>query len=94
MNLFVIIYLTAISVFAVIITVFDKARAVRGGRRVRENILLSVSMLGGSVAMYLTMRFIRHKTKKKKFMLGIPLIFLLQIGICCIIWRVMYAASA
>lgn len=29
--------------------------------------------------MYFTMKIIRHKTKRKKFMLGIPLIVLAQI---------------
>jgi uncharacterized membrane protein YsdA (DUF1294 family) len=34
--------------------------------------------MGGAIAMLLTMYAIRHKTKHIKFMLGIPLIILLQ----------------
>ncbi|MEF2919969.1 MAG: DUF1294 domain-containing protein [Acutalibacteraceae bacterium] len=41
--------------------------------------------MGGAIGMYVTMHIIHHKTKKLKFMLGIPLIFfgeiLLLIGI-------------
>jgi len=46
--------------------------------RTRESTLLLLSALGGSVAMLATMLIIRHKTKHVKFMLGIPLIILLQ----------------
>lgn len=37
--------------------------------------------------MYVTMRCIRHKTQKKKFMWGIPAIFLLQLAaaVFCIV---------
>ena len=46
--------------------------------RTRESTLLLLSALGGSVAMLATMLIIRHKTKHVKFMLGIPLMILLQ----------------
>ena len=90
MNYFL-IYLAAFSLFAVIITVFDKIRAMRGGWRVRESTLLIVSALGGSIAMLLTMLLIRHKTRKPKFMLGIPLIIILQIAAAVLVWRSFYA---
>ena len=90
MNYFL-IYLAAVSLFAVIITVSDKIRAMRGGWRVRESTLLIVSALGGSIAMLLTMLLIRHKTRKPKFMLGIPLIIILQIAAAVLVWRLFYA---
>lgn len=48
--------------------------------RIPEATLLLISALGGSVAMLLTMLSIRHKTKKAKFMVGIPLIIVLQVA--------------
>lgn len=48
--------------------------------RVPEATLLLLSALGGSIAMLLTMLLVRHKTKKAKFMVGIPLILILQIA--------------
>ena len=72
------------------ITVFDKLRAIRGGRRVREATLLLVSALGGGVGMFITMCLVRHKTRKKKFMLGIPLILVLQVA-AYVIWRGYFA---
>ena len=47
-------------------------------RRVPENTLLTIAGLGGSIAMLITMRAIRHKTQHMKFMVGIPVIIVLQ----------------
>ena len=67
------------SVWAICLTAFDKrAASKRPDRRVRETTLFAVSALGGSVAMLLTMLIIRHKTLHKRFMIGIPVIILLQ----------------
>ena len=74
-----VIHLCVISLIAVIITVSDKIKAIRGKWRVPEAMLLTVSALGGSFAMYITMKLIRHKTKHKRFMLGIPLMMLFHI---------------
>lgn len=78
----VIAYLAVISLVAVIVTVYDKSVSkIAGHRRVPEKTLLLLSALGGSVAMYLTMLTIRHKTKHAKFMVGIPAIIVAQYGI-------------
>ena len=75
-------YLLIISVVAVCVTIYDKwAAKKRPKERTRESTLLLLSALGGSVAMLLTMLAIRHKTKHIKFMLGIPLIIILQIAL-------------
>ncbi|MGM9683249.1 MAG: DUF1294 domain-containing protein [Eubacteriales bacterium] len=75
----VLIYLAAISLVSVIVCCYDKIAAKRLPKhRTRESTLLLLSALGGSVAMLLTMLVIRHKTKHIKFMVGIPLIILLQ----------------
>ena len=76
----VIAYVLVVSLISVIITVFDKKIAGTGKRRIPEATLLLWSALGGSVAMYLTMHAIRHKTQHKKFMIGIPLIMVLQVA--------------
>lgn len=74
------IYLGIISVVSIVVCCYDKLISKRGrvSLRVPEASLLILSALGGSVAMYLCMLIIRHKTKHVKFMLGIPLIILAQ----------------
>ena len=80
------IYLLIISVISVFVTVLDKYLAKHNMWRISEKTLFIFAVLGGGVAMYTTMRIIRHKTRKNKFMFGIPAIILLEIGIAAIIY--------
>ena len=73
------IYLVVINIIAVIVTVHDKSAAQRGAWRVKERTLMLISALGGAPAMYLTMLTIHHKTRKPLFMIGIPVIFILEL---------------
>jgi uncharacterized membrane protein YsdA (DUF1294 family) len=73
------IYLAVINILAVILTIYDKSAAVHDRWRVRERTLMLVSALGGAVGMFLTMLIIRHKTRKPLFMIGIPVIFILEL---------------
>ena len=72
------IYLAVINLIAVIITIYDKLSAIRGGRRVPERTLMLIASLCGGPGMLLTMLIIRHKTRKPMFMLGIPFIILIE----------------
>jgi len=72
-------YLVAISLVSVVVCLYDKFAAKHAQKhRTREATLLLLSALGGSVAMFVTMLLIRHKTKHVKFMVGIPLIMIAQ----------------
>ena len=72
-------YLAVISIISIVVCIYDKFAAKHNPKhRTREATLLFLSALGGSVAMFITMQIIRHKTKHVKFMLGIPLIILVQ----------------
>ena len=76
------IYLASISLISVIVTCYDKIAAKKlPGHRTRERTLFLLSALGGSVAMFITMQIIHHKTKHLSFMIGIPLIILAQIAL-------------
>ena len=80
-------YLIAISVISVVVCIYDKIAAKHNPRhRTREATLLLLSALGGSVAMFITMQLIRHKTKHAKFMIGIPVIFVLQVALAAALW--------
>ncbi len=80
------IYIAAISLISVIACYCDKKAAKRKKRRISEKTLLTLSLLGGAVAMYAMMRIIRHKTRHNKFMIGLPLIILLQIAALILIY--------
>ena len=76
-----------ISLVAVIATVADKIKATRGKWRVPEATLMGISVLGGSVAMLVTMIMIRHKTKHMKFMVGIPIVIASQIAAAIVVLK-------
>lgn len=73
-------YVALISLISIIVCIYDKVISKKNKVELRtpEKTLLILSALGGSVAMFITMLLIRHKTKHVKFMLGIPLIILVQ----------------
>lgn len=77
----VLIYLISINILGIILTIYDKIASKKFRKnRVRENVLLLIGALGGAVSMYITMKLIRHKTRHKKFMTGLPIILILQIA--------------
>ncbi len=88
------IYLAIISIISIIVCIYDKkvSKKNRVELRTPEKTLLILSALGGSVAMYITMLIIRHKTKHFKFMVGIPVIIILQaaaaFAVYYFFWRV------
>lgn len=77
----VLIYLISINILGIILTIYDKIASKKFRKnRIRENVLLLIGVLGGAVSMYITMKLIRHKTRHKKFMAGLPIIFFLQMA--------------
>ncbi|MBQ9150627.1 MAG: DUF1294 domain-containing protein [Clostridia bacterium] len=76
-------YIAVISIISIGVCIYDKKISKRTNVKLRipEKTLFIWSALGGSVAMYITMQIIRHKTKHVSFMVGIPVIMLLQIAL-------------
>ena len=79
----ILIYIAVISLISIIVCIYDKivSKKNRVELRVPEKTLLLLSFIGGSVAMYIAMQITHHKTKHAKFMIGIPIIILLQAAI-------------
>lgn len=73
------IYLLIMNIVAIGTTVYDKKMAIKHKRRVPERTLLVLAIMSGCIAEYATMKLIRHKTQKPKFMIGIPVIFILEV---------------
>lgn len=80
------VYLGIVNVTGFILPAVDKRRAKKDRWRIRESTLFLISALGGSVAMYISMRLFHHKTKHKRFMIGIPIIIVLQLGAVFAVW--------
>lgn len=52
----------------------DKKRAIYNKWRIKESVLLAIAFFGGGIGSYLGMYTFRHKTKHKKFTVGVPIL--------------------
>lgn len=80
------LYLLLINVAAVAFTVYDKRAAQKARRRIPEARLLWIAALGGALCMLITMYTVRHKTRKLKFTVGVPLLLLTHIALGILAW--------
>lgn len=79
---FIIFWISGFSLLAAALTIYDKIASKKFTHsRVPEAVLILTAILGGSVAMLITMEAIRHKTKHKKFTIGLPVIIVAQLAI-------------
>ncbi len=74
------IYLLLINALTFMIYGLDKRRAVKTRRRISERSLIALAVIGGSPGALAAMSIFRHKTRHKKFTLGVPIILLLQLA--------------
>lgn len=82
----VIIYILIVSIISAVLTVYDKSAAKNGGQRISERCLLILAAMGGAGTMLAVMKTIRHKTRKAKFMVTLPVLFAAHIiGICLLV---------
>jgi uncharacterized membrane protein YsdA (DUF1294 family) len=68
-----------INLVSFLVCAWDKKSAQRGGRRVPEKTLWTLSACFGALGMWLGMKAMRHKTHKPGFVIGVPLLFIAQI---------------
>lgn len=73
------LYLLLINALGFALMLADKWKARKNLWRIPEATLMTVAALGGSVGSLLGMYTVRHKTKHRKFTVGIPLILGLQL---------------
>ena len=73
------LYLLLINALGFALMLADKWKARKNLWRIPEATLMTVAALGGSVGSLLGMYTVQHKTKHRKFTVGIPLILGLQL---------------
>ena len=71
-------YLAGINALSLVLTAWDKGCARHRKWRVPERTLFALAALGGAAAMWLTMMLLRHKTRRTRFMVGLPLLLAAQ----------------
>ena len=74
-------YLLIINIITFIIYGIDKYKSIKHKYRISEATLIILAILGGSVGAFFGMITFHHKTKKKKFIILIPIIMLIWVYI-------------
>ncbi len=85
---FILIYFVVINLLGAVVNIADKYLARHNKWRIRESTLWSLALLGGAPMSYLTMKAIRHKTRHKSFMIGMPI--LTVIDVVAVIYALLY----
>ena len=81
----IILFILVINLISFCIMGWDKKCAINNNYRISEKEIFIISILGGSIGTLIGMKIFHHKTQKKKFQLGIPIIVVIQIIISIII---------
>lgn len=76
---YIIIYLICINVASFCMYGIDKYKASHNKWRISEATLIVSAVIGGSIGALIGMRIFHHKTRKKKFSIGVPAILILQL---------------
>ena len=72
-------YLTAINIYGFFIMYIDKEKAKEHKWRISEFHIFITALLLGSLGVWLGIYTFRHKTNHLKFVIGMPLILLMQV---------------
>lgn len=75
----ILLYFIIINVIGFLAMAIDKWKAKNNAWRIPENTLFSITVLGGGIGTIAGMYVFRHKTKKSKFTIGMPVILVLEI---------------
>lgn len=84
----IVIYFIIINLIGFFTMWLDKRKAKKGVWRIPEKTLFIITALGGGIGTIAGMYTFRHKTKKIQFVIGFPLITILEIiTIICFILK-------
>lgn len=75
----IVIYFIIINLIGFFIMWLDKRKAIKGSWRIPEKTLFIITALGGGIGTIAGMYTFRHKTRKIQFVVGFPLITILEI---------------
>lgn len=79
-NTILIWYLAAVNLITFTAFGIDKWKAVHKQWRIPEKTLLGLSFIGGAAGGLVAMHLFRHKTRKRKFAVGVPLMLVLHLA--------------
>lgn len=85
-------YILVMWIISAFITIYDKIAAKQKWQRTPEKVLLTLGALGGAGMMLFVMKTISHKTRKKKFMISLPVFLVIHILLVALYCHLRYGA--
>ena len=83
------LYLAIVNIISACLCAMDKSFAKSRSTRISEKTLLLISLIGGSPVMYLSMRALHHKTRHKRFMIGLPVMMIFQVVLLALAYQML-----
>lgn len=74
----IVIYFVVINIIGFFVMWLDKRKAKKGAWRIPEKTLFLITALGGGIGTIAGMYTFRHKTQKMQFVIGFPVITILE----------------
>lgn len=78
------LYLLIINALGLLLMLADKRKAQKNLWRTPERTLMTVAALGGSLGCLIGMYAFRHKTRHRKFVIGVPVLLIVQLLLACL----------
>lgn len=73
------LYFMIINLVGFVMMCVEKQLAIHHKNRISEKILFLIAIIGGSIGSILGMYAFRHKTKHLSFVIGMPVILIIQL---------------
>jgi uncharacterized membrane protein YsdA (DUF1294 family) len=87
---FIIFYLLIINVISFSMMGLDKHYAINDMRRIPERHLFLIGYIGGALGLWLGLKKFRHKSLKKKFSYGLPVLSIINISAVAVLLTIFY----
>ncbi|TCO79452.1 DUF1294 domain-containing protein [Marinisporobacter balticus] len=79
------LYVLIINLYGFCLTGIDKYKAKKEKWRIQEKTFFITACVGGAAGVMMGMSVFRHKTQHKTFYIGIPIFYMINIGVTCIL---------
>lgn len=87
------LYLFGINLLTFLLMGVDKMKARKGQWRIKEITFILMALLGGGIGVLMGMVFYHHKQSKKKFYIGVPLIYVINKIVSILIYNYLIFAK-
>lgn len=85
----IVVWLICSNIIGFVMAGLDKKWAIRGQWRLAEKWFFRLTTLGGGYGIFLGCLLFHHKIRNRAFMIGIPVVFLVETGLGILLYNVL-----